>query len=158
RLAGALATFSLDFSPNDLPDYDHNDLSASFTVLDEQIRRLIDTVIKEGYVAIPFVRGERDIWTAQVPEDRYFRDAEFYLAVSAAMDAGEIIQRVPVRVKAASSDDIERIIRNALNGIPITHTSAPTAVRMKLGNQYFALGQTGDLWLKIKQSRSVAVF
>lgn len=158
RLAGSLATFALDFSPNDLPDYDHGNLGACFAVLDDQIRLLIDTVIKEGYIAVPFIRGERDIWTATVPDDRYFRDAEFYLAISAAMDVGEIIQKIPIRVKAATVDDIDRLIRNAVSGISLTHTSAPGSVRMKLGNQYFALSQMGDMWQKVKQSRSIAVF
>src|SRR5262249_23661964 len=148
RLAGALTTFALDVSPQDLPDYDHNDLSASFTALDEQIRRLINLVIKEAYIAVPFVAGDDDIWTALIPDDRYFRDSQFYIAVSAAMDAGEIIQKVPARAKAASPDEIERIIKNALNGITLTHTSAPPSVRIKLGNQYFALGQIGDFWQK----------
>jgi type VI secretion system protein ImpJ len=160
RLAGALATFAPDLklSPNDLPDYEHNDLSSSFTVLDEQIRRLIIIVHKEAFIAVQFVRGDRDVWTAQVPDDRYFRNAEFYLAVSAAMDAGDIIQKVPARAKAGPPDEIERIMGKALNGLSLTHTSAPPAVRMRLGNQYFAVGQVGDLWQKVKQSRSLSVF
>src|SRR5262249_16704362 len=99
-----------------------------------------------------------DIWTAQIPDDRYFRDCEFYLAVSAAMDVGALIQMLPVRAKVGSPDDIQRIIRSAINGLSLTHTSAPQAVRMKLGNQYFTLGQIGEFWQHVKQSRSIAVF
>ena len=38
RLAGALATFSLEARPENLPDYDHNDLGRCFTLLDRNIR------------------------------------------------------------------------------------------------------------------------
>ena len=158
RLAGALATFALDASPNDLPDYDHKDLGSCFVALDAQIRRLVETVIVEPYLTIPLILGDRDIWTGTIPDDRYFQDSQFFLSVSATMDTGELIQKVPLRVRAAAVDEIDRLIEKALGGISLIHAPAPPAIRMKLGNQYFSLGQNGDLWQKVKMSRSIAVF
>ena len=37
-LAGALTTFSTNIHPRDLPSYDHDDLGACFTELDEKLR------------------------------------------------------------------------------------------------------------------------
>jgi type VI secretion system protein ImpJ len=158
RLAGALSTFSLNSGPDDLPDYDHNDLGRCFTALDEQIRLLVDTIIREPYLVIPLTPKDRGVWTGTVPDDHFFRDSQFYLAVSAAMDTGELIQKVPTRVKAASPDEIDPLINRALTGITLTHVLAPPAVRMKLGSQYFELSQNGDLWQRVQLSRGIAIF
>jgi len=158
RLAGALATFSLDASPDELPGYNHKDLGTCFSLLDAQIRRLVETVIVEPYETVPLVLGDRDIWTGTITDDRHFRDSQFFLAVSAAMEAGEIIQKVPLRMKVAAVEDIDLQINKALPGIRLTHTPAPPVIRMKLSNQYFMLGQQGSPWQKVKESRNIAVF
>jgi type VI secretion system protein ImpJ len=157
RLTGALATFSLEASLDNLPDYDHLDLGGCFEKLETQIRALVETVIVEAYVTIPLVM-DRDIWKGTIPDDRYFEDSQFFLAVSSANETGELIQKVPLRIRAAAPDQIDRLIKNALAGINLIHTPAPPAIRMKLGNQYFALSQSGDLWQQVKNSRSIAIF
>ena len=158
RLAGALATFALDFSPDDLPDYNHADLGDCFVTLEKQIRLLIDTVIVEPFITIPLILGEQNIWTGSISDDRYFENSQFFLSVSASNDTGELIQKVPVRVRVAAVDRIDHLIERALGGISLNHTPSPPAIRMKLGNQYFSLGQTGDLWQQVKASRSIAIY
>ena len=116
RLAGALSTFSLEARPENLPDYDHNDLGRCFTLLDQAIRDLMETVIPSKFVSVPLEVKDRFIWGGAVTEDQYFRDSQFYLAVSAKMGVDDIIRKVPHLVKISSQDDIQRLIRNALPG------------------------------------------
>ncbi len=158
RLAGGLATFALDFVPDDLPDYDHKDLESCFVLLEKQIRLLIDTVIVEPFITIPLALGDRNIWTGSIMDDRYFEDAQFFLSISSANETGELIQKVPVRVRVAAVDQIDRLIEKALGGIGLYHTPAPPAIRMKIGNQYFSLGQSGEQWQQIKKARNIAVY
>jgi type VI secretion system protein ImpJ len=158
RLAGALATFSLEARPENLPDYDHEDLGRCFTLLDEKIRDLMETVIPSKFVSVPLEVRDRFVWGGTVTEDQYFRDSQFFLAVSAKMGVDDLIRKVPQLVKISSSDDIQRLIRNALPGITLRHTPVPPpAIPMKLDNQYFALNQSGDLWNMITLSRQIAV-
>ena len=158
RLAGALATFSLEAHPENLPDYDHDDLGRCFTLLDEKIRDLMETVIPSKFVSVPLEVRDRFVWGGTVTEDRYFRDSQFFLAVSANMGVDDLIRKVPQLVKISSQDEIQRRIRNALPGVGLRHTPAPpAAIPMKLGNQYFALNQSGDLWNAIMLSRQIAV-
>jgi type VI secretion system protein ImpJ len=158
RLAGALATFSLEARPENLPDYDHDDLGHCFTLLDDKIRDLMETVIPSKFVSVPLEARDRFIWGGTVTEDQYFRNSQFFLAVSARMGMDDLIRRVPQLVKISSQDDIQRLIRNALPGITLRHTPVPpSAIPMKLDNQYFALNQSGDLWNAIMLSRQVAV-
>lgn len=158
RLAGALATFSLEARPENLPDYDHDDLGRCFTLLDEKIRDLMETVIPSKYISVPLELRDRFIWGGAVTEDRYFRDSQFFLAISAKMGVDDVIRKVPQLIKISSQEDIQRLIRNALPGLVLRHTPVPPpAIPMKLDNQYFALNQSGELWNVITLSRQIAV-
>ena len=158
RLAGALATFSLEARPENLPDYDHDDLGRCFTLLDQNIRDLMETVIPSKFVAIPLEPRDRFIWGGTVTEDQYFRDSQFYLAVSAKMGIDDIIRKVPQIVKVSSQDDIQQIVRSALPGITLRHVPVPpAAIPIRLDNQYFVLNQSGPLWDTVKLSRQIAV-
>jgi type VI secretion system protein ImpJ len=158
RLAGALSTFSLEARPENLPDYDHNDLGRCFTLLDQNIRDLMETVIPSKFVAVPLESRDRFVWGGTVTEDLYFRDSQFYLAVSAKMGVDDVIRRVPQLVKISSQDDIQRLVRNALPGLTLRHVPVPpAAIPMRLDNQYFVLNQGGPMWDAIKLSRQIAV-
>ena len=159
RLAGALSTFALDANAAELPDYDHDNLGRCFGELDARIRDLMDTVIQTNYIPIPLALTDRFIWSGTVNDDRYFKNSQFYLAVSAKMGVDDIIRKVPQLIKVSSNSDIQRIIRNALAGITLRHVPAPpAAIPMKLENQYFSFNQSGTLWDNIQLSRSLAVF
>jgi type VI secretion system protein ImpJ len=158
RLAGALSTFSLEARPENLPDYDHNDLGRSFKLLDEKIRDLMETVIPSKFVAVPLTLRDRFIWSGTVTEDQYFRDSQFFLSVSAKMGVDDLIKKVPQLVKISHQDGIQNLIRNSLPGLTLRHVQVPPgAIPMKLENQYFSLNQAGPLWDAIMLSRQIAV-
>jgi type VI secretion system protein ImpJ len=158
RLAGALTTFSLEDRPENLPEYEHSDLGSCFTLLDDKIRQLINTVIKSNFISVPLDVRDRFVWSGTVTEDQHFRNSQFFLAISAKMGVDDLIRKVPQLVKISSQDDIQRLIRNALPGVTLRHTPVPpAAIPMKLDNQYFSLNQSGTLWDAIKLSRQIAV-
>jgi type VI secretion system protein ImpJ len=159
RLAGALSTFSLEAHPDNLPDYDHDDLGRCFTLLDDQIRDLMETVIPSKFVAVPLEVRDRFIWGGAVTEDQYFRDSQFFLAVSAKMGVDDLIRKVPQLIKISAQDDIQRLVRHSLPGVTLRHTPVPpSAIPMKLDNQYFSLNQGGPLWEAIMLSRQLAAY
>jgi len=158
RLAGALSTFSLEEKPENLPDYDHNELGRCFTLLDQIIRNLMETVIPSKFIAVPLESKDRLIWGGTVPDDQYFRDSQFYLAVSANMGIDDVIRRVPQLVKVSAQDDIQRLVRSALPGLTLRHVPVPpAAIPVRLDNQYFVINQSGPLWDAVKLSRQIAV-
>jgi type VI secretion system protein ImpJ len=158
RLAGALSTFSLEARPENLPDYDHNDLGRCFTLLDDKIRDLMETVIPSKYVAVPLAPRDRFVWSGTVTEDQYFRNSQFFLAVSAKMGIDDLIKKVPQLVKISAQDDIQNRVKNALPGVTLRHAPVPPpAIPMKLDNQYFSLNQGGPLWDAIMLSRQIGV-
>jgi type VI secretion system protein ImpJ len=159
RLAGALSTFSLEGGPGDLPDYDHENLGACFTALDNRVRNLMETVIPSKYRSIPLVFTDRFIWSGSIDDDNLFKNSQFYLAVSAGMGAGDIIQKVPPNLKVAAPDDLERVLRNAVAGLGLRHVEVvPPAIPTRLDSQYFQINQSGTLWDKVKLSRRIAAY
>jgi type VI secretion system protein ImpJ len=159
RLAGALSTFSLEARPENLPDYDHNDLGRCFKLLDEKIRDLMETVIPSKFMAIPLTPRDRFIWSGTVTEDQYFRNSQFFLAVSAKMGVDDLIRKVPQLVKVSQQDGIQNLIQNSLPGLTLRHVQVPpAAIPMKLENQYFSLNQAGLLWEAMMLSRQIAVY
>jgi type VI secretion system protein ImpJ len=158
RLAGALSTFSLEAQAENLPDYDHADLGLCFTLLDQRIRDLMETVIPSKFVAFPLEVRDRFIWGASVSENEFFHNSQFFLAVSARMGIDDLIRKVPQLVKISTQDDIQRLVRNALPGVTLRHApSPPSAIPLKLDNQYFTLNQSGPIWDAIVLSRQIAV-
>jgi len=159
RLAGALATFSLDTKARDLPAYDHRNLGACFTALDEKIRGLLETVIRSKCVSIPLRLLERSLWTGTVSNDEYFKTGNFFFAVTAKIDVGELIKKVPDLVKISPPDEIQQLINYALPGVKLRHEPTPPgAITFKLNNHYFSFNPTGRLWERIVQTRSFSLF
>jgi len=75
------------------------------------------------------------------------------------MAVDELIAKLPYLARLSSPGDINRLVRNSLPGIVLRHLPVPpSAVPIKLDNQYFSLVQSGPLWDSITQARAVSVF
>jgi len=158
-LAGSLTTFSLTLHPRDLPKYDHDNLGGCFTELDEQIRTLLETVVPSNFVSLPLKKLQNSIYGTPLAEDRFFKNTRMYLSISADMNEGDLIAKVPYLVKACSANHIEHLVRQALPGVPIAHTpKPPSAVPVKLNCQYFNVSLNGGAWEAIVRSRNFAVY
>jgi type VI secretion system protein ImpJ len=158
-LAGALTTFSRKIHPRDLAAYDHDDLGACFTDLDEKLRLLLETVVPSNFVALPFKQVQRNIYVVSIDRDEYLKNTRIYFAISAETGQAELIGRVPNLVKMCSADHIEYLVQRALPGVPLTHTvSPPAAIPVKLNYQYFSLNQAGGPWETIVRSRNLAAY
>jgi type VI secretion system protein ImpJ len=158
-LAGALTTFSANIHPRDLPVYDHNDLGACFSDLDEKLRTLLETVVPSNFVALPLKQVQPAIYAASIDHDKYLSGTKMYLAVSAETSQAEIAGRAPMLVKVCSATHIEHLVRQALPGVSLTYLpSPPPAIPVKLNYQYFSLSQSGPAWEAILRARNLAAY
>jgi len=160
RFAGALSTFALSTPIPELPEYDHNNLGPCFTELDAQIRTLLDTVIPSKCIPVPLrYDATQSAWVGTVANAQHLQNTQFYLAVAAQLSIPEIIDRVPRLVKIAAPDKIQQLTTYSLPGIGLHHTPAPpSAITLRLDNQYFSLDQTNALWNAVKDSHSISLF
>ncbi len=74
-LAGALTTFSQKIHPRDLPAYDHDDLGACFTDLDEKLRMLLETVVPSNFVSLPLKLVQPNMYACSIDRDEYLKHA-----------------------------------------------------------------------------------
>jgi len=159
ELAGALTTFSPSLHPRELPVYDHADPAGCFIRLDEMVRSLLETVVPANHATLPLKQVEPSLYAAAIDQDRYFAAPQIYLAVRAEGAREDLARKAPQLVKISSGDQIERLIRQALPGLPLRHVpTPPSALPIKLDYQYFALDRTGPEWDAIKLARNVAVY
>jgi type VI secretion system protein ImpJ len=157
-LAGALTTFSGTIHPRDLPTYSHEDLTTSFGKLDVVLRELLETVVPARYVSLPMKRVRASVYAAALDREQYVQAPQFYLAVKAGASQADIIRRVPQVVKVASAERIDLLVRQALTGLPLTHTpSPPASIAIKVNAQYFQITKGGPEWDAVIKARNVAV-
>ena len=158
-LATSLTTFSTDVHPRDLPIYDHDDLSACFTVLDTKLRALLETTVPKNYVAVALKQVQPSTFAGSLAEERFFQNTRMYLAVRADMDRGDLIGKVPRLVKVGAATHIDHMVRRALPGIPLTHTVRPPAgLPVRMHYEYFNLSQAGEVWESITRARNLAAY
>jgi type VI secretion system protein ImpJ len=158
-LAGALTTFSSSVHARDLPVYDHDDLGACFTDLDEKLRILLETVVPANFVALPLKQIQPAIYATSLDHDKYLSNTTMYLAINAETTQAEIISRTPHLVKVCSANHIDHLVRQALPGVTLTYVpSPPSAIPVKMNYHYFSLNQSGAAWTAIIRSRNVAAY
>jgi type VI secretion system protein ImpJ len=158
-LAGSLTTFSFKLQPRDLPLYDHDNLGACFTDLDEKLRMLLDTVVPNNYVSLPLKLVRPSIYAASIDNEKYLQGTRMYLAVSADASQADIIAKVPHLVKICSADAIEHLVQRALQGVPLAHVSTPPGtIPIKMNYQYFGLNQSGGSWEAVLRARNLAAY
>lgn len=141
-LAGSLLTFSLDHDVEQIPLYQHQQLSAVFAPLMRMISVLLEASLPSRVVALAVERTGKNRWQTRL-EDPRLREpggADFYLSVRSSTTAAQLQDYFPRVSKAAAPDDIDGFITLALEGIPLRPLShVPAAVPLRLENRYFAL-------------------
>lgn len=158
-LSGALTTFSTNIHPRDFPPYDHDELGACFTGLDEKLRLLLETVVPSNFVSLPLKLTQPFIYAAAIDNDKYLQNTKMYLAISAESSQAEIVGRTPQIVKVCSASHIEHLVKNALPGVSLTYVAAPpSAIPVKLNYQYFSINQSGVAWEAIQRARNLAAY
>jgi type VI secretion system protein ImpJ len=158
-LAGSLSTFSLRIHPRDLPAYDHQDLGACFTDLDEKLRLLLETVVPSNFVSLPLKLVQPSIYAVALADEKYLQNTRMYLAISAEMSQADIIAKTPYLIKVCSASHIEHLVRQALPGVALTHLAAPpSTIPVKLSYQYFSLNQSGPAWEAVGRARNLAAY
>jgi type VI secretion system protein ImpJ len=158
-LTGSLTTFSTTVHPRDLPPYDHADLSACFTALDHQLRQLLETVVPANCISLPLRQVQPSVFATAVDQDRYFMAPGLYLAITAELNPVDLLRKVPQLVKISSADRIDRLIKQALPGVGLTHVpNPPSAIPVKVKHHYFQLSKSGPDWEAMALARNLAAY
>ncbi len=159
ELAGSLTAFSSKVQPRDLPPYNHDDLGACLTKLNDDVRALLETVVSTNVVSLPLKLVQSSVYATALADDRYLQGTRMYLAMAAENPKADLIRKVPQLVKVCSATHLEHLVRQALPGMTLLHQPAPPAgIPIKLNYEYFSLNQTGGAWEAVQRARNLAAY
>jgi type VI secretion system protein ImpJ len=159
QLCGELLTFSSELTLADIPAYDHENLSHVFQRLDTLIRELLDTVVSDRYAAIPLVNTKPSFFVGHLESERLVENVDYYLSVSSEQPTARILEMVPLKLKAGSPDDVEKILNSALPGVRLVHAAqTPSALPVRVGNHYFILEPQGQIFERMRKARSICIY
>lgn len=159
-LLTSLRTFGMDAEITDTPPYAHLEQTAVFEALDQDIRVLLDTVIPSRCITIPLTTDREHYHTGRIDNEMLVDGrADFYLAVHADMSGVELVEAVPRLFKLGSPDRLESIVNYALPGVRLSHAQrVPSAIPMRLDNQYFGLMPEGEAYDTMLRSRTISIY
>lgn len=158
-LAGAMMTYSKQYSLTHLPHYRHDDMAQCFASLDHIIRDLLDTVISTKYFSIALSEEKPSYHLGKLDSGKIDQRTTLYLAVSASLSALELVEIVPLRVKAGAPDDVEKCVLTAMPGVKITHApQVPAAIPVQPDTYYFALESKGMLYEQMLKAQSISIY
>jgi type VI secretion system protein ImpJ len=159
ELAGALTSFSPRTAVRDLPVYDHENLESCFGDLDRKLRSALESAVPRNCLSLPLKKVQPSIYAVSIEDERRFAGARVYLAVRTEEPKAALVEKAPKLLKVTSSSQIDRLVRQALPGVVLTHVPEPLgAPPVKLGFEYFALDQRGEAWDAVARSRSLAAY
>ena len=159
QLCGELMTFSSELTLKDIPAYKHDDLTTVFDRLDTLVRELLETVVSNRYAVIPLDNTRPSFFVGRLDSERLVENVDYYLSVSSELPTTEILDKVPLKLKAGSPDDVEKILNSALPGVRLAHaTQTPTALPVRVGNHYFILEPQGNIFERMRQARSICIY
>jgi type VI secretion system protein ImpJ len=158
-LAGGLMTYSRLVQLASLPAYDHAAPAPAFLQLDALIRELLDTVISARYFAIALQEEKPGYHIGKLDSGKIGAGATLYLAIAAAMPLLELVDAVPLRVKAGAPDDVEQCVLSAMPGVKLVHApQVPSAIPVRPDTCYFALENRGVLYEQMLKAQSISIY
>jgi type VI secretion system protein ImpJ len=158
QLAGELSAIA-DLPVTKLPPYEHDDLETTFETLAVKIPEMMK-VLPDQLLQIPLESKDNIFFRGQIMNDRFLQaGTTFFLAVRADEDQRTLIDQIPLQVKVASAEAIERTVFAALPGVGKNHVPMPPGALMaKSSYVYFKLEAFGPDWDSIRGSRSISVY
>ena len=159
QLCGELMTFSSELTLADIPAYKHENLTTVFDRLDTLIRELLETVVSSRYALIPLDNTKPSFFVGRLDSERLVENVDYYLSVSSELPTTQILDMIPLKLKAGSPDDVEKILNSALPGVRLAHaTQTPVALPVRVGNHYFILEPQGQIFERMRKARSICIY
>ena len=158
-LAGDLAIFGEARRVTRFTPYVHDDLSASFQPLMDDLRRSLSMVLEQSAIRIDLHDRTRGVRVAVISDVELQRNATFVLAVTSTMPGEALRSRFPTQVKIGPVERIRDLVNLQLPGVALHPLPvAPRQIPFHTGASYFELEtRNSDLWRQLEQSGGVAM-
>jgi len=159
RLAGALSTFSLEATRDEIPSYRHRDLTSTFKEMDALIRRYLEVVAPSNSIALQFSKAEPYIYAAEVKDERCLRRSRWVFGIRSSVADSVLLRQTPKLVKICSAEGVAKLVQRALPGLELMHLPVPpAALHAQADMHYFSVSLNGACWQHILQTKQVGVY
>jgi type VI secretion system protein ImpJ len=159
RLAGALSTFSLEAARDEIPLYNHRDLTSTFRDLDVLIRRYLEVVAPSNSITLQFRQAAQYIFAADVKDERCFRRSRWIFGIRSSLTESVLLRQTPLLAKICSAEGVAKLVQRALPGMELLHLPVPpAALHAQADMHYFSVSQSGPCWQHILQTKQVGVY
>jgi type VI secretion system protein ImpJ len=159
RLAGALSTFALEATQDEIPAYRHSDLTSTFKEMDALIRRYLEVVAPSNSIALQFRQAEPYIHAAEVKDERCLRRSRWIFGIRSPIMESVLLRQTPKLVKVCSAEGVAKLVQRALPGLELTHLPVPpAALHAQADMHYFSISLNGACWQHILQTKQVGVY
>jgi type VI secretion system protein ImpJ len=159
RLAGALSTFSIEASRDEIPAYRHRDLTSTFKEMDALIRRYLEVVAPSNSVTLQFRKADNYVFAAEVKDERCLRRARWIFGVRSSVAESLLLRQTPKLVKVCSAEGVIKLVQRALPGLELMHLPVPpAALHAQADMHYFSISLSGACWQHILQTKQVGVY
>ncbi len=158
-VAGAFCTFQDKTSIDDIPAYNHSDLTRVFSELEKMLGLLLALKTAPAKAHLELVQESPNLlYCHGIPQDLFSRDT-FFLEVRFDDDNPNWIVDFARQAKVTAHSSISMVINSALPGVKLIHTQRPPAkLSTRTGCEYFRLEARGDFWATITTEKSLAVY
>ncbi|MBH0236434.1 type VI secretion system baseplate subunit TssK [Methylobrevis albus] len=159
RIAGELATFTTpERRARDYPDYDQNDLEATFGPLVRDIQEFLSARMDRRAIRLELIERAANAYVSTVKDRSLFRNATLVLEVSARRPLTEIQQQFPHIFKVGPNTKMNEIVNAHLPGIPLVHLpTPPPQIRAISDHVYFYLDRTSPLWPEFSTASAIGM-
>jgi type VI secretion system protein ImpJ len=159
RLAGALSTFSLEATREEIPKYRHLDLTSTFKEMDVLIRRYLEVVAPSNSVTLQFRQVEPYIFAADVKDERCLRRSRWVFGIRSSVTESVLLRQTPKLIKVCSAEGVGKLVQRALPGLEMMHLPVPpAALHAQADMHYFSISLSGACWQHILQTKRVGVY
>ena len=145
---GELATLvRSDRRPAPVPDYNHEDLQATFEPVFDALQSALSSVFDRSSLQLPLEVAGPGAYLSKITDHNLYQTGYFYLAVKASASLDDIRGRFPAVAKIGAIQKMRQIVDSALPGVPLRHSpTPPPQIRVLPGYVYFELDRSAPDW------------
>lgn len=159
QLIASLGAYQNNFLINDMPYYQHENLSVTFSQLDVKLRTLLEAVMPMRMLSLKLRRETETLYLVDGIDGSAFLKTQFFIAAFFQAEDAQWITQFARQIKVGSAQAIDSIVTSALPGVKVTHMQRPPSkLSIKTGYEYFYLEPNGNFWEQIKAEKSMGIF
>lgn len=154
-----LIALSNDDSFSDFIAYKHDDLSATFSLLINNIRLLFSKIISPKYVMARIISNAHGFFDCMFDNAGIIEKGELFLAISSNVGSDYLLKNFKEQCKIHTQSNIKNIVASQLNGLNVEQISIiPTTLPRLNGYVYYRLDKNDKLFKSFVGENIISVY